>query len=166
MGIAYPTLTNDGMMRPDGGKVNPRADSFSLYCNWVANRVLMNILPKTLLDNKLHVTMRNNRKKAIENNKSNNNNNLSAGNSPSKTAKKPLEKVKQVAKNISNTVKKDKSSKVDGLLHHPKPDLGKTLSPIKLKTTEKSILRDTDDNSPENRNKDASSRLEHPSGED
>lgn len=75
MGIAYPTLTNDGMMRPDGGKVNPRADSFSLYCNWVANRVLMNILPKTLLDNKLHMTVRNNRKKAIENNKNNNNNN-------------------------------------------------------------------------------------------
>ena len=63
------------MMRPDGGKVNPRADSFSLYCNWVANRVLMNILPKTLLDNKLHRTLRNNRKKAIANNKDNNNNN-------------------------------------------------------------------------------------------
>jgi hypothetical protein len=89
MGIAYPTLTNDGMMRPDGGKVNPRADSFSLYCNWVANRVLMNILPKTLLDNKLHRTLRNNRKKAIENNKNNNNNNKSENNSPAKAAKKP-----------------------------------------------------------------------------
>lgn len=73
-GIAYPTRTNDGMMRSDGGKVNPRADSFSLYCNWVANRILMNVLPKTLLDNKLHITMRNSRKRAIENNPNNNNN--------------------------------------------------------------------------------------------
>ena len=73
-GIAYPTRTNDGMMRPEGGKVNPRADSFSLYCNWVANRILMNIIPKTLLDNKLHITMRNSRKKAIDNNPNNNNN--------------------------------------------------------------------------------------------
>ena len=30
----------------------------------------MNLLPKTLLDNKLHRTMRNNRKKAIENKES------------------------------------------------------------------------------------------------
>ena len=55
------------MMRPEGGKPNPRADSFSLYTGWVANRVLLNVLPKTILDNKLHKTMRNNRKKAIEN---------------------------------------------------------------------------------------------------
>jgi hypothetical protein len=58
------------MMIPDKGRPNPKADSFSLYCNWVANRILMNLLPKTLLDNKLHRTMRNNRKKAIENKES------------------------------------------------------------------------------------------------
>jgi hypothetical protein len=52
-GIAYPTRTNDGMIIPEGGKANPRADSFSLYCNWVANRCLMNLLPKTILDNKV-----------------------------------------------------------------------------------------------------------------
>jgi hypothetical protein len=34
----------------------------------------MNVLPKSLLDNKLHITMRNSRKKAIENNPKNNNN--------------------------------------------------------------------------------------------
>ena len=65
-GLAYPTRTNDGMMRPDGGRPNPRADSFSLYTGWVANRVLQNLLPKTVLDNKLHRTMRNNRKKAAD----------------------------------------------------------------------------------------------------
>ena len=74
-GIAYPIRTNDGMMRPDKGKVNPRADSFSLYCNWVANRVLMNLLPKSVLDNKLQKIVRNSRKKAIENDPKNNNNN-------------------------------------------------------------------------------------------
>ena len=73
MGLAYPTRTNDGMMIPEGGKADPRADSFSLYCNWVANRILMNLLPKSNLDNKLHITMRNNRKKAIENRSSTNN---------------------------------------------------------------------------------------------
>ena len=45
----------------------------------------MNILPKTLLDNKLHRTLRNNRKKAIESNKNNNNNSKSETNSPVKT---------------------------------------------------------------------------------
>jgi hypothetical protein len=40
-GIAYPTRTNDGMQMSDGGKPKPRADSFSLYCNWVANRVIL-----------------------------------------------------------------------------------------------------------------------------
>jgi hypothetical protein len=131
MGIAYPTLTNDGMMRPDGGKVNPRADSFSLYCNWVANRVLMNILPKTLLDNKLHRTLRNNRKKAIENNKNNNNNNKSENNSPAKAAKKPDLKPKTYIKNISSTVKKEQNSKTEDIMKYPKPDISKTLSPMK-----------------------------------
>ena len=73
-GLAYPTRTNDGMMRPDAGKPDPRADSFSLYCGWVANRILLNLLPKTVIEAKLHRTMRNNRKKAIENNLNNNNN--------------------------------------------------------------------------------------------
>lgn len=45
-GIAYPTRTNDGMIRAEPGKPNPKADSFSLYCNWVANRILMNIIPR------------------------------------------------------------------------------------------------------------------------
>ena len=73
-GIAYPTRTNDGMSCSDHGKPDPRADSFSLYCNWVGNRILMNLMPKSLLENKLHKTMRNNRKKAIQNNPNNNNN--------------------------------------------------------------------------------------------
>jgi hypothetical protein len=73
-GLAYPTTTNDGMICPDRGKPYPKADSFSLYSNWVANRVLLNILPKTNLNNKLHMTMRSNRKLAITNNPENNNN--------------------------------------------------------------------------------------------
>jgi hypothetical protein len=85
-GIAYPTRTNDGMIRAEG--VNPRADSFSLYCNWVANRILLNLLPKTLLDNKLHITMRNSRKKAIANNPNNNNNKVNKEASPKKNANK------------------------------------------------------------------------------
>ncbi len=50
-GIAYPLRTNDGMIIPDsqlqakGG--NPRADSFSLYLNFVADTILKNILPKS-----------------------------------------------------------------------------------------------------------------------
>ncbi len=72
-GIAYPTRTNDGMTIPEAGKANPRADSFSLYAGWVANRILLNVLPKSLLENKLHRTMRNSRKKAIERRQSKNN---------------------------------------------------------------------------------------------
>lgn len=110
-GIAYPTRTNDGMMKPDGGKANPRADSFSLYHNWVANRVLMNLLPKTLLDNKLHRTMRNSRKKAIANNPNNNNNDKSLPSSPAKpnNAKSPTKtpaKAKDLYKHIESEVKK------------------------------------------------------------
>jgi len=40
----------------DGGKPNPRADSFSLYCNWVANRVLLNLLQANLLASKIQRT--------------------------------------------------------------------------------------------------------------
>jgi hypothetical protein len=57
-GIAYPLRTNDGMIMPDSGKTNPRADSFSLYLNFVADRILQNLLPKSKLDNKLHKTIR------------------------------------------------------------------------------------------------------------
>ena len=57
-GLAYPVRTNDGMMIPEAGKVNPRADSFSLYMNYVANTVLSNLLPKGRLMNKNHRTMR------------------------------------------------------------------------------------------------------------
>ena len=57
-GLAYPLRTNDGMVIPDSKKVNPRADSYSLYLNFVADRILQNILPKSKLDNKLHKTIR------------------------------------------------------------------------------------------------------------
>lgn len=64
-GIAYPLKTNDGMVIPDSNtaqKGNPRADSFSLYLNFVADTILKNILPKSKLDNKLHKTIRADRK--------------------------------------------------------------------------------------------------------
>lgn len=67
-GIAYPLRTNDGMVIPDSTaatKGNPRADSFSLYLNFVADTILKNILPKTKLDNKLHKTLRADRKPVI-----------------------------------------------------------------------------------------------------
>ena len=57
-GLAYPVRTNDGMVIPEAGKVNPRADSFSLYMNYVANTVLGNLLPKSRLTMKNHRTMR------------------------------------------------------------------------------------------------------------
>jgi len=46
------------MIIPDGGKANPRADSFTLYLNFVADKILQNVLPKNKLDNKLHKTIR------------------------------------------------------------------------------------------------------------
>ena len=48
-GLAYPVRTNDGMVLPEAGKVNPRADSYSLYMNYVANTILSNLLPKNRL---------------------------------------------------------------------------------------------------------------------
>lgn len=63
-GIAYPTRTNDGAIRPEPGKMDPRADSFSLYSGWVANRVLLNLLPKSILDAKVHRMVKNSRKTA------------------------------------------------------------------------------------------------------
>jgi len=53
-GIAFPMRSNDGMVIPEAGKSNPRADSFSLYLNFVANQVLTNLLPKSKLETKLH----------------------------------------------------------------------------------------------------------------
>lgn len=64
-GIGYPLRTNDGMVIPDAtaaSKGNPRADSFSLYLNFVADTILKSILPKSKLDNKLHKTLRADRK--------------------------------------------------------------------------------------------------------
>ena len=58
-GIAFPMRTNDGMMMPDPGKLNPRADSFSLYQNFVAKTMLQNLLPKSKNENKLHKINRN-----------------------------------------------------------------------------------------------------------
>jgi len=52
-GLAFPMRSNDGMIIPDSGKSNPRADSFSLYLNFVANQMLSNLLPKSKLDTKL-----------------------------------------------------------------------------------------------------------------
>jgi len=117
-GLAYPTRTNDGMIRPDAGKPEPRADSFSLYCGWVANRILLNILPKNILDNKLHRTMRNNRKKAIENNANNHNNKVTSptkkggkadngGNSGGQQAQNNNHKTNKInVKNVESVVKK------------------------------------------------------------
>ncbi len=56
--MAYPQRTNDGMVIPDSTKLNPKADSFSLYLNYVANQILTNMLPKSKLENKLHKSIR------------------------------------------------------------------------------------------------------------
>ena len=64
-GLAYPVRTNDGMILPESGKFNPRADSFSLYMNYVANTLLSNLLPKSRLSNKNHRTVRLGTKKTI-----------------------------------------------------------------------------------------------------
>ena len=83
-GIAYPLRTNDGMIVPDAttaAKGNPRADSFSLYLNFVADTILKSILPKSKLDNKLHKTMRGERKVVTIQNPQNTNMNGSMRNS-------------------------------------------------------------------------------------
>ena len=51
-GLGFPLRTNDGMVIPQAGKPNPRADSFSLYMNYVANTLLSNLLPKSRLQMK------------------------------------------------------------------------------------------------------------------
>lgn len=53
-GLAYPTRTNDGKLIPEPGKPNPRADSFSLYLNYVGTKVLGSLLPKSKLNSKVH----------------------------------------------------------------------------------------------------------------
>jgi hypothetical protein len=55
-GLAYPTRTNDGRIVPEVGKPNPRADSFSLYLNYVGNKILGNILPKSKITSKVYYT--------------------------------------------------------------------------------------------------------------
>ena len=52
-GLAFPMRSNDGMTIQEQGRVNPRADSFNLYLNFVANQMLLNLLPKSKLDNKM-----------------------------------------------------------------------------------------------------------------
>lgn len=53
-GLAFPTRTSDGKSLPEAGRVNPRADSFSLYLNYVGTKVLDSLLPKTKLLTKVH----------------------------------------------------------------------------------------------------------------
>lgn len=52
-GLAYPQRTNDGMVITESNKLNPRADSFSLYLNYVADKILTNLLPKTKLETRM-----------------------------------------------------------------------------------------------------------------
>lgn len=49
---------NDGMIIREAGKMNPRADSFSLYMNFVGKTMMDNLLPKSRNDNKLHIMKR------------------------------------------------------------------------------------------------------------
>lgn len=57
-GLAFPQRSNDGMVLQEQGKVNPRADSFSLYLNYVANQMLSSLLPKLKLETKLVKALR------------------------------------------------------------------------------------------------------------
>ena len=50
------------MVVSEQGKVNPRADSFTLYLNYVADKVLQNMLPKSKLDGMYHKIQRIDRK--------------------------------------------------------------------------------------------------------
>ena len=45
------------MVAPEAGKLNPRADSFSLYMNHVANAMLTSLLPKGKLEHNVHKTV-------------------------------------------------------------------------------------------------------------
>jgi hypothetical protein len=56
-GVGYPVRTKDGMVMKDNksNMINPRADSFSLYLNFVADMILKGILPKNrLMKNVVH----------------------------------------------------------------------------------------------------------------
>jgi hypothetical protein len=57
-GLAFPVRTNDGMTCPDPTKPQPRADSYSLYLNFVANTVLKQLVPKYQLESKLQLIRR------------------------------------------------------------------------------------------------------------
>lgn len=139
-GIAYPTRTNDGMSCSDHGKPDPRADSFSLYCNWVGNRVLLNVLPKTQLGNKLHRTMRNNRKKAIENNPANNNN---ANQSPKKGSPKKIAKMDSSPKKPMTPAKQ--ASDVKSPIKPSTPmKHARTMTPVKRVTSSKPQVKKAD----------------------
>jgi hypothetical protein len=47
-GVGYPVRSKDGMVMKNNksNMLNPRADSFSLYMNFVADMILKGILPK------------------------------------------------------------------------------------------------------------------------
>ena len=47
-GIAYPVRTKDGQIVSNPTNLNPRADSFSLYTNFVGDQILKGILPKSV----------------------------------------------------------------------------------------------------------------------
>jgi len=129
-GIAYPTRTNDGMIRPEAGKLDPRADSYSLYSGWVANRILMNVIPKSMLDSVVHKVKN---PKAIQIKKQENNNDKTESlASPSKLTpvlKKPTtgslhntEPKKQLNKDAESPPKKRKEQVAEKM---------KSVSPMK-----------------------------------
>ena len=57
-GLAYPLRTSDGMIVQEAGRLQPRADSFSLYMNHVGNTMLANLLPKGKLEHQAHKFVR------------------------------------------------------------------------------------------------------------
>lgn len=65
-GIAYPIRTKDGRIVKDPNLSNPRADSFSLYMNYVGDMILRNILPKQkVIKNTVHKMLPINRESAL-----------------------------------------------------------------------------------------------------
>jgi hypothetical protein len=54
-GLGFPMRTNDGVINAESNAlINPRADSFSLYMNFVAEKMLQNLLPKGKLEGTMH----------------------------------------------------------------------------------------------------------------
>jgi hypothetical protein len=45
-GVGFPVRTKDGLAGIKGEATNPRADSFSLYMNTVAEMLMKNLIPK------------------------------------------------------------------------------------------------------------------------